>query len=140
MASLKYLLIALLLIILNASAITGGSDYEETDKAILARWKRQDEGGLDDESKALVCDFGSGTSLEYCSWWVPSDAHANVRWRTGNGALAYWLGGPLVDKTGDGDASGKNEMHSSLVILLARSDAFVHHLACLRHIFAMSCL
>lgn len=114
MALLKYLLIVILLIILNASAIIGiqleDDSVKVTSSSLVSsklRPRRQDEGGLDDESKALVCDFGSGTLLELCSWSVPEDSHLNVRWRTGQGSLAYWLGGPLVDKTVD-DNSGKN--------------------------------
>lgn len=70
------------------------------------RLKRQDEGGLEDESKALVCDFGAGGQLDYCNWYVPAESHPNVRWRTGQGSMAYWLGGPLIDKTND-DNSGE---------------------------------
>ena len=66
---------------------------------------------LDDESRGLsaastlTCDFGSSGNLDLCSWFVPEDAHPNVRWKTGSGSTAYWLGGPLTDKTTD-DASG----------------------------------
>lgn len=59
MALLKYLLIALLLIILNASAIIA-VELEDDNKAETSspgklRLRRQDEGGLDDESKAVSC-------------------------------------------------------------------------------------
>ncbi|KAI1289689.1 hypothetical protein HDE_08307 [Halotydeus destructor] len=71
------------------------------------RVKRQDEGGLDDESKALVCDFGKGPSeLDICGWVHSDDVHANVRWRSGHGSLAYWLGGPMVDKSENDENGG----------------------------------
>lgn len=79
----------------------------------LVRRKRQDPAaaagggaGLDDESKGLtnlLCDFGTAGNLDLCSWSVPEESHVHVRWRTGTGSSAYWLGGPLVDKT-----SGEN--------------------------------
>lgn len=70
------------------------------------RYRRQ----LDDETRplstsSLTCDFGSAPTPEFCSWSVPEDSHPNVRWKTGSGTTAYWLGGPLVDKTAD-DANG----------------------------------
>lgn len=80
------------------------------DSKSLIRYKRQDAGaaggaagtGLDDESKgltSLTCEFGTFGALDLCSWTVPDDSHAHVRWKTGTGSSAYWLGGPLVDKT-----------------------------------------
>lgn len=72
------------------------------------RIKRQEEGGLDDESKTLsegVCDFGSEGALVTCSWYVPPESHPLVRWKAGSGTTSYWLGGPKVDKT-TGENSG----------------------------------
>ena len=80
------------------------------DSKSLTRHKRQDAGaagagggtGLDDESNgltSLTCEFGTFGALDLCSWRVPDDSHAHVRWKTGTGSSAYWLGGPLVDKT-----------------------------------------
>lgn len=74
------------------------------------RIKRQEEGGLDDESKTLsegVCDFGSDGALVTCSWYVPPDSHPLVRWKPGSGSTSYWLGGPNVDKT-TGENTGKH--------------------------------
>lgn len=73
------------------------------------RIKRQEEGGLDDESKTLsegVCDFGAEGGLVTCSWYVPTDSHPLVRWKVGSGTTSYWLGGPKVDKT-TGENTGK---------------------------------
>ena len=52
-----------------------------------------------------TCEFGTGPEVELCNWWTPPDSHPNVRWRAGYGSTAYWLGGPLIDKT-SGDDSG----------------------------------
>jgi hypothetical protein len=81
--------------------------YSSSDSLYIARSRRQ----LDDESRGLsatstlTCDFGSSGNLDLCSWYLPEDAHPNVRWKTGSGSTAYWLGGPLTDKTAD-DAAG----------------------------------
>ena len=78
------------------------------DSNSLYRIKRQ----LDDESRGLSaastlsCDFGSSGNLDLCTFFLSEEAHPNVRWKTGSGSTAYWLGGPLTDKTTD-DASGK---------------------------------
>lgn len=74
---------------------------------LISRFKRQDGEGVEDESRAVLCDFGSGSSLSECSWSYPVDQHPNVRWNKGQGATAYWLGGPLVDHS-LADDKGKN--------------------------------
>lgn len=71
---------------------------------LSSRVKRQD-AGVEDESRAVLCDFGSGATLSECSWTYPIDQHPNVRWNKGQGATAYWLGGPLIDHT-TGDDKG----------------------------------
>lgn len=95
-------------------------NYDWTSNNNLVRHKRQDSGGgggaiagagLDDESKgltSLTCDFGTFGNLDLCSWSVPEESHVHVRWKTGTGSSAYWLGGPLVDKT-SGENTGKDE-------------------------------
>ncbi|CAG2108770.1 unnamed protein product [Medioppia subpectinata] len=50
-------------------------------------------------ARALICDFGSGSLLQTCGWIVPPDSHPKLRWRTGQGAQAYWMGGPRNDHT-----------------------------------------
>lgn len=87
--------------------------YLDGDFVGYQRFKRQADaggaaggGGLEDESRTLVCDFGSGSLLSECSWTYPIDGHPNVRWNKGQGTTAYWLGGPLVDHT-LGDSNGK---------------------------------
>lgn len=79
-----------------------------SDSNSLYRIKRQ----LEDESRGLTaastlsCDFGSSGNLDLCTFFLPEEAHPNVRWKSGSGSTAYWLGGPLTDKTAD-DAAGK---------------------------------
>ncbi|RWS00848.1 MAM domain-containing protein 4-like protein, partial [Dinothrombium tinctorium] len=60
---------------------------------------RQEEDGVDDESRSTSCDFGSGSQLQWCSWSSSVDTHPNIRWMTGFGAQSYYLGGPLKDHT-----------------------------------------
>lgn len=82
----------------------------DTTLYLKKRVKRQEEGGLDDESKSLsegVCDFGTNDGLVTCSWYVPTDAHPLIRWKVGSGTTSYWLGGPTVDKT-SGENTGKS--------------------------------
>ena len=57
-------------------------------------------------ARALICDFGSGSLLQTCGWIVPPDSHPKLRWRTGQGAQAFWMGGPRNDHT-LADTSGK---------------------------------
>lgn len=122
----KYLVIAFSLILSPVIFSKGGAECfsseslsshadgsERTEEArAWKRVKRQD-AGLDDESKktapssSLVCDFGAGEALELCSWTIPLDAHPNLRWKTGQGSTAYWLGGPLADKTTPDDNTGE---------------------------------
>ncbi|RWS04929.1 MAM domain-containing protein 4-like protein, partial [Dinothrombium tinctorium] len=66
---------------------------------------RQEEDGVDDESRSTSCDFGSGSQLQWCSWSSSVDTHPNIRWMTGFGAQSYYLGGPLKDHTAS-DAMG----------------------------------
>lgn len=54
----------------------------------------------------MICDFGSGSLLQTCGWTVPADSHPKMRWRTGQGAQAFWMGGPPIDHT-LADSSGK---------------------------------
>lgn len=49
--------------------------------------------------KGQVCDFGSGSLLQACSWTVPNGSHPTIRWRTAQGAQEFWLGGPGRDHT-----------------------------------------
>lgn len=65
----------------------------------IQRFKRQDkgEGKLESESRSLICDFNYGDIIDECSWVHPEDEHPNVRWKKGQGAMAYWIGGPLKD-------------------------------------------
>ena len=74
----------------------------------LTRFKRQAESstGVEDESRTLLCDFGSGSLLSECTWTYPEDDHPNVHWSKGQGSTAYWLGGPLTDHS-LGDANGE---------------------------------
>ena len=132
---LKYHMIAFSLILSLVAVSKGGgwaecfsleslSSHADDQSARLLPWqpstrrswkriKRQDTG-LDDESKktpsassSLACDFGAADALDFCSWSVPEDAHPNLRWKTGQGTTAYWLGGPLTDKTSPEENTGE---------------------------------
>lgn len=72
------------------------------------RIKRQDDAAAAEEDvvKGQVCDFGSGSLLQTCSWTVPNGSHAEIRWKTAQGAQEFWLGGPGRDHTLS-DTSGK---------------------------------
>lgn len=121
----KYLVIAFSLILSAIIVSKGGGECfsfeslsshadgseRRPDPSAWKRVKRQD-ASLDDESQkapssSLVCDFGTGDALQLCSWTIPMDAHPNLRWKTGQGATAYWLGGPLADKTTPDDNTGE---------------------------------
>lgn len=53
----------------------------------------------EDNVKGQVCDFGSGSLLQTCSWTVPNGSHPEIRWKTAQGAQEFWLGGPGRDHT-----------------------------------------
>lgn len=73
------------------------------------RFKRQDDAAAAEEDvvKGQVCDFGSGSLLQTCSWTVPNGSHPDIRWKTAQGAQEFWLGGPGRDHTLS-DTSGKS--------------------------------
>lgn len=81
----------------NLSEFNCTSDYDYN----LRRFRRQEDEAEDETTRTLLCDFGSATTLQLCGWSTPLDGHANVRWRLGQGASAYWVGGPLIDHTSD---------------------------------------
>lgn len=76
------------------------------------RFKRQDDAAAAEEDvvKGQVCDFGSGSLLQTCSWTVPNGSHPEIRWKTAQGAQEFWLGGPGRDHTLS-DTSGKCFYH-----------------------------
>ncbi|RWS31469.1 hypothetical protein B4U80_01013 [Leptotrombidium deliense] len=82
-----------------------------TNSQEVYRYKRQEEDAVDDESRTVLCDFGSGTALQLCGWKVPEDSHSNILWKTGQGSQAYWLGGPLKDHSAsdESDCSAKEK-------------------------------
>lgn len=50
--------------------------------------------------KQLTCDFGSGQELNSCNFdFLNATSHPNIRWKLGTGQTAFWLGGPLKDRT-----------------------------------------
>ncbi|KAJ6225385.1 hypothetical protein RDWZM_003930 [Blomia tropicalis] len=63
------------------------------------RFKRQEDTGVEDDVKGQVCDFGSGSLLQSCNWFVPNGSHPTIRWKTAQGAQEFWLGGPGRDHT-----------------------------------------
>lgn len=67
------------------------------------RRRRQAEEELAEEEPAPVvgqiCDFGTGSLINSCSWNVPNGSHPLVRWRIAQGSQQFWLGGPGKDHT-----------------------------------------
>lgn len=50
--------------------------------------------------KQLTCDFGSGQELNSCNFdFLNATSHPNIRWKLGTGQTAFWLGGPLKDRS-----------------------------------------
>lgn len=50
--------------------------------------------------KQLTCDFGTGQELTSCNFdFLNATSHPNIRWKLGTGQTAFWLGGPLKDRT-----------------------------------------
>ena len=50
--------------------------------------------------KQLNCDFGSGQEMNSCNFDFNNEtSHPNIRWKLGSGQTAFWLGGPLKDRT-----------------------------------------
>lgn len=89
--AMNWLLLALTLSALFSPSLTAGS----------RRFKRQEDAAAAEEDvvKGQVCDFGSGSLLQTCSWTVPNGSHPEIRWKTAQGAQEFWLGGPGRDNT-----------------------------------------
>ena len=50
--------------------------------------------------KQLSCDYGAGSEVNTCSWEINEElSHLTMRWKVGTGITAFWLGGPLKDRS-----------------------------------------
>ncbi|KAF7496233.1 MAM and LDL-receptor class A domain-containing protein 1 [Sarcoptes scabiei] len=72
----------------------------ESDCDGFQRWKRQEEEiVIEEDVIGQICDFGTATLINSCSWTVPNNSHPTVRWRVAQGSQEFWLGGPGRDHT-----------------------------------------
>ncbi|XP_023218145.1 MAM and LDL-receptor class A domain-containing protein 1-like isoform X2 [Centruroides sculpturatus] len=67
------------------------------------RIKRQQ---IEDDDPPGLCDFGSGSSLQFCGWNNPPNTSSRLQWKTGQGLTAFWLGGPRTDRTSSDENGG----------------------------------
>lgn len=82
----------------NFNSVFGLQDANKKDS------KNDDEEPSKEEAaplpKQLTCDFGSGSETTTCNFEINEQlSNANVKWKLGSGMTAFWLGGPLKDRT-----------------------------------------
>lgn len=54
----------------------------------------------------FFCDFGSGDSINLCSWTLEPLVHPTIRWKAGQGTFSHWSGGPSKDHTTNSQIGG----------------------------------
>lgn len=70
--------------------------------------------------KQLTCDFGTGPELTSCNFdFLNATSHPNIRWKLGTGQTAFWLGGPLKDRstmenTGNAEISDSQKVEAKI--------------------------
>jgi hypothetical protein len=65
-----------------------------------AKGQEGDSAVTETTAKQLSCDYGSGSDVTICSFEVNEDmSHPTMRWKVGTGITAFWLGGPLKDRS-----------------------------------------
>lgn len=57
-----------------------------TDRQLMQLYREREE------LKQFSCDFGEGTTINFCKWAIQGNQHVNVRWKVGQGKCVNVLG------------------------------------------------